>query len=99
MVLDDSGERFHELDHFGLPALDESLVFGFLEILVEFSHAKNMILVHGRRSRPEIWRCFQARKQRINQNDGIFALKTAREHSTGLSGSQILGNSENPPYV
>ena len=44
MVLDDSGERFHELDHFGLPALDESLAFGFLEILVEFSHAKTMIL-------------------------------------------------------
>ena len=62
MVLDDSGERFHELDHFGLPALDESLAFGFLEILVEFSHAKTMILVNGRRSRPEIWNCFQSRK-------------------------------------
>ena len=62
MVLDDSGERFHELDHFGLPALDESLAFGFLEILVEFSHAKTMIFVYGRRSRSEIWECFQARK-------------------------------------
>ena len=44
MVLDDSGERFHELDHFGLPALDESLAYGFLEILVEFSHAKTINL-------------------------------------------------------
>ena len=64
MVLDDSGERFHELDHFGLPALDESLAFGFLEILVEFSHAKTMILINGRRSRPGILSCFQSRKLR-----------------------------------
>ena len=63
MALDDSGERFHELDHFGLPALDESLAFGFLEILVEFSHAKTMFLVLVRRSRPEIWRIFHLRKQ------------------------------------
>ena len=53
MALDDSGERFHELDHFGLPAQDESLAFGFLEILVEFSHAKTMILVNAGEAGPK----------------------------------------------
>ena len=46
--------RFHELDHFGLPALDESLAFGFLEILVEFSHAKTMVLVYVREAGPKL---------------------------------------------
>ena len=41
---------------------NESHALVFLEFLVEFSHAKTMVLVCVRRSRLEIWRSFQTRK-------------------------------------
>ena len=70
-----------------------------LEILVEFSHAKTMILVYGRRSRSEIWECFQARKLRIDQNNDFFALKTVRGIQRDCLGTKFWETPTPPPYV
>ena len=47
----------------------------------------------------EVFSVDKAVNQSGCEDDDSVSLKTAREHSTGLPGSQILGKSENPPYV
>ena len=64
---------------------NESRVLVFLEILVEFSHAKTTILVHGRRSHPKFGGLFRRENEELMRNYDICALKTVPEHSTGLS--------------